>query len=299
MKKILLLLAFVAVSCSSEPIPVASDEQNPDTAKNGYNPGGTRIDPTKLAKVIIGPGASNERQWFFYPNGLLWQIRKPDGTIQQTFQYDASNRLIASIGVSGIPYYFTYDNQNRITSMGLQTNTQPVSFDNATNTYILGTDPIYHTEIVVNPDLLITSEKMYYQDIDNPDTPAILEGAYLGRVNGNMVYVSSGGDSYSTHTFDDKINPFKQALLPICRALGLYGFGDLNKKFANPNYNSINNLLSLSYDIGDPESSSYVYEFNTNQLPIKQTEYFYYLGVLEGTRVNILYYYQGDIILNP
>jgi hypothetical protein len=46
----------------------------------------------------------------------------------------------------------------------------------------------------------------------------------------------------------------------------------------------------------DPESAIFQYEYNSNDLPVKRTYYSYYFKTLEGSRVDALYYYQGDVI---
>ncbi len=64
-------------------------------------------------------------------------------------------------------------------------------------------------------------------------------------------------------------------------------------------YNSKNNVISKNpCSEGYPESNVYQYEYNSNNLPVKNTLSWYYGKVLEATTVYVLYYYQGDVIPN-
>lgn len=160
MKKLLpfLLVLFIGVSCSeSEDALISNPAAN--TASRP-KPVDTRLDPTKLARVIFYPQTANERIWFFYPNGLLRRITKHDGTLVQSFTYDGSSNLIKTVFISegwwsaSYTNTYTYNNSNHITSI----NGQTVQFNASENRYVIGNpDTPNHIDINLNSDLTFES----------------------------------------------------------------------------------------------------------------------------------------------
>jgi hypothetical protein len=114
--------------------------------------------------------------------------------------------------------------------------------------------------------------------------------------NKNIVGISEfKAEVYSRYTHDIKINPLRNATIAISRAF-VFNYKASNESWYNSFYNSYNNVISESYSYEDPESAIFQYEYNSNDLPVKRTYYSYYFNTLEGTRVDALYYYQGDVI---
>ena len=303
MKKIyaLLVIIFITFSCST------SDDFTSGGAslRQPVKPV-TRLDPTKLARVIFYPGTTYERVWFFYPDGLLKKITNPNGTILKDFIYDSHKNLITSHTYSSngnSTYIFTYDSSNHITSV----NGRAVTYNAVTNQYIFQYQPIFsndpecptcfdyadRTEITLNSDLLITDERTYYHSSDGDYSYG---GMFAGYSDNNMAYVSGWTDpSGPSYSHDSKINPLKPALIPVCRAMALAN-GSYSEKFAIGEYNSINNVIRNDYGVGDPESEEYIIEYNSNDLPFRTTHKSYYHQTLESIRISALYYYQGDVI---
>ena len=294
----LLLFILIAFSCSESDAILKTNNtiagKQPIKVINA-------LDPTKLAKIIYFPGTAYESQWFFYSNGLLKKITKQDGTVVQNFIYDANKNLtftshIGSAGNAAISYSFTYDNSNHITSC----NGQPVTYDAIANKYIYQYIPINdydypdNREIILTSDLLITSEVTNYIAIDGNYS---MGGMSAGYFNNNMSFVIGYSDpSGPSYQYDEKVNPLKLAMLPICRAMSITS-GSYTSRFATGEYNSVNNVVLNGYGPEDPEKEEYVYEYNSNNIPRSIQQKFYYLNVLESTRLFALYYYQGDVIL--
>lgn len=107
----------------------------------------------------------------------------------------------------------------------------------------------------------------------------------------------SPSSSFFTH--DNKTNPLKVALYPICKAYSVRCyFNNTNGLWRDSECNSQNNIIHQHYEFEDPERYNYVYEFNALNLPIKRTTLTYQFSTLESTAVTARYYYQGDIIPN-
>ncbi len=302
MKKLyaVLVLIFLLFSCSE------SDDfdQNENISRKPTKPINA-LDPTKLARVVFYPGTSYEKIWFFYPNGLIKKITTHNGTLLQNFLYDANKNLIQTNYSNSNSYTFTYDNNNHITSL----NGQNVLYDATSNQYIFQYPPIINNnpecpwcydyadrrEITLNEDLLIQNDITYYLSADGD---YFHRSVIAGYNNGNMSFSGNWNDpTWLAYAYDDKPNPFKLALLPVCRAMAItsencYG------RFAYGTVSSVNNVIRNIYDSQDPENEVISYEYNSNNLPVKQTTMFYSSGNLEYTGVSILYYYQGDVIPN-
>jgi hypothetical protein len=301
MKKItsFLILLFAFVSCSAPENESAAILALNDVASR---PGPVigRLDPTKLARVIYYPGTDHERTWFFYPNGLLRKIVTPDGTLIQDFFYDANKNLTAT-HFYGDPYFigdpysytFTYDISNHVTSAnGVQ-----ITYNSSNNTYSRGT-----TTITLNPDLLMTGESYSYYEEEEPGEPPVLYTAYgvsAGYSNSNHTYHWEYDSPSATHYLHDThVNPFRAALLPVSRVMGLLFFGNSHLKWMQGEHNSQNNIVKTYYESEDPESDRFEYVYNALDLPVTQTRKSYYFSTLENTTLNIKYYYQGEIIPN-
>jgi hypothetical protein len=233
---------------------------------------------------------------------LLKKIVQNNGTLIQSFVYDNHNNLIQTQFFGdpffiGNPYLYTfgYDGNNRINAI----NGNPITYNAATNSYLSGTSYIR----MLNSDYLLTSESYDYtfNDIDNNGNPITITetvaGLTAGYENQNLRGCREHSSPSGTHyQHDTKINPLKAGLLPICRALQLTSFNSAYGKWMKGEYNSLNNIIKRFYDAGDPESDRFEYIYNTNNLPISQTRKSYYFNTLETTSLDILYYYQGDVI---
>lgn len=280
MKKILsiILLVLISISCT-----------NPDTSSS--------IDPTKLALVIFYPNTTAEKHFFFYETGLLKEIKKPDGTVLEQFTYDANGNLetntLYTDGAVTMINTFTYDTDGHITSA----NGIPVNYDSAENTYIkniVSVDENYtHTYYLNTEQLLIRQE---YQ-MTSPDGSEASQGYVSHFLNGNLIGYYDGGASDGDYQYDTKANPFKAALLPVVRAIFITGSNVFPKiNWCMGEYSSDNNVASNGYDAEGPEDTIYEYEYNANNLPVNCNSNSYYLGNLEGSATQTLYYYQGDVI---
>jgi hypothetical protein len=279
-----ILLAFSIVSCTDNDDVVPTEELTPVEIN----------DPTKLAKVIFDPGSYAEEHWNFYTNGLLKEIKKKDGTVKANFVYDANNNLIStqqlnSDGTSKL-FTFTYDTNGFITS-------PDIHFDSSSNSYVIGDVNHYYSEYKLNSDKLLdshhTTQVEYENDIKYPFTHNMQTISYSNK---NIVGISVfNAEVYSGYSHDNKINPLRNATIAISRAF-VFNYKASNESWYNSFYNSYNNVISESYSYEDPESAIFQYEYNSNDLPVKRTCSYYYLNTLEGTRVDALYYYQGDVI---
>lgn len=276
------LIAPFLFACSSDDVPVNLAD----------------TDPTLLQKVIFNPGQPFERHWNFYGNGLLKEIKQADGTVIQSFSYDSNHNLIATAG-----HTFTYDGNNIITSV----DGYPVSYDAIGGKYIfdyeipVGEDPYdfpHRTEITVNPDFLLLSKKVFFTQSTGEEF--FYEAEKTLYENGNLVSAwHTDFDTEQHYEFDNKSNPLKQALLPICRAMALvdgmsiYG----NDPWINGMYSSNNNVSQLEYASEDPESAFFIYEYNGINLPVSQTQFPVYNSEPDGPAfVAVRFYYQGEIV---
>jgi YD repeat-containing protein len=294
MKKLFLLLflpalfcfasSLMLVSCSSDDVPV------------NY----TNNDPTLLKKVIFNDGQPYEKHWNFNADGLLKAITQADGTVIQTFTYDASHNLLSTAG-----HTFTYDSSNIITTV----DGYPVaySYDAAGGKYTFdysvpaGEDPAdfpHRTEIIVNQDLLLLRKRVFFTNAAGGEF--FYEPEKTFYQNGNLVRaLHTDAETEQNYEFDSKVNPLKAALLPVCRAMALvegksiYG----NDPWINGSYSSVNNVAHIAYALEDPESAFVAYEYNGINRPMTQTHYPVSNGEPDGPGVvTAHYYYQGDIV---
>lgn len=290
----ILSIALLFFSCSE------SDDFTPNNSNAAKQPIKIikALDPTKLAKVVFYPETNHERSWFFYPNGLLKKIVNHDGTLIQDFFYDA-NMNLTSTHFYGDPYFvgfpynytFSYDSSNHL----ILANSQIYTYNASNNTYSQN-----DKTITLNSSQLFTGESYLYLDYQEPDQPPVeytIYGVSASYNNNNLVFHSEYDSPSSTRYLHDNLNnPLRQALMPICKTMGLLFFGDQHMKWVNGMYSSQNNVIKRYYDVGDPESDRFEYVYNANNLPVSQTRKSYYFDSLETTTTDILYYYQGDVI---
>jgi hypothetical protein len=278
MKKIYAILGIILFAACSP-----SDDSAPQQA----------IDPMKLQKIILYPDAPNERQWNFYPNGLLKEVTDGDGNVLQTFVYTDNNLT------SGPNAAFTYDSANHITSV----NAMPVDYDAGQNTYTIHYpyviddpdeyDVLSGITVGLNTDGRIVSESQNFLYSGGAYTNPGMDAHYA---SGNMVNCYDGAAVMHSYSFDSKINPLKAAMLPICKAMALTSFGNLEGKWALGEFNSANNVTYDTFD-GGAESLGFSYTYNANNLPVTQHTQYYYNGEAEGGAIlTAQYYYQGDAI---
>jgi hypothetical protein len=274
--------------------------------------GGTTqtIDRTKLSRLIYYPGKSNEVHWHFNSKGLLEKKTKPDGTLIQSFEYSAQNNLISSTdyenGVAKTTDRYTYDAQNHITSFrGF-----PVTYDALENSYTLkygepDSENLenYKMEIELNSEGLFKRAKNFYS-VELGFIYTITSPIYGSTSDNNLSGFSDNGISGYSCLYDNKINPIKESVLAICKVAIFYidiyssehALGQLPKLWILPQCYSNNNVIRTTH-VGDFEPewvdnpTLYDYKFNDLNLPVSRTKSSY--GTSE---IEILYYYQGDII---
>lgn len=272
MKKFCLLLSFVviSISCSSDSSEVT-------------------LDPNLLQRVDFYPGTSFEKRWIFNPEGLLTDITKADGTLIEKFTYDTHNNVVQNVkyinGVPGGSDNITYDSGNFIT----QINTVVYNYSFTENKYFY-TIGFNDYSCSLNSEFLVTESHLVYDDtVDVYNTDSYC-GYTLGNMNSYSNY-SWSGDIYTHYEFDNRINPLKNALLPILRYKSL-----IDTEFFFDSLSSVNNITSQAYYSSDPESHTYDYIYNSLNLPQTQTRNDYYLGTYENSLISAKYYYQGDAL---
>lgn len=281
MKKIFTLgIVFMFFSCNS------------DDAVSTETPAILQPDPTKLQKVVFFPETTYQKELDFYENGLVKEIRTSSENAVQTFVYDSNNNLtnttITATGRAPISVNFTYDTQNRITSI----NGNSIHYDAVRNAYVTENIGGEFTEYYLNSIGLFNHEVNHYRDED------IIQqyGANANQTGNNTTSLSNDFEWFSNFSHDNKTNPLKAAFLPACKASGLIYFGDVWKKLLHSEYNSANNVVSVGYSIEDPETAQITYTYNSLNLPVTAIMEDFYHGQSEGTRVYIKYYYQGEQI---
>lgn len=266
---------FMLLSCSN-------DDPNQPTAELNL-----------LQRVDFFPGLSIERRWIFNSDGLLEEITKSDGTSVQEFTYDNNNRLINStiFNDSGTnqTYTFTYDNNDFVNSV----NGETVNYDAGLEAYYVGNLPQNYRLTKINSEKLLVYGKTAYQDFDDNGNPyEIIWDEIIVNYSNNNLMSYSPNDRCNSFTYDNEINPLRNAILPICRAFSFIE----NSRWVDGLYFSANNPLSQNYCSEDPESVVYHYTYNADNLPLTQTRDDYYLGVYENTISSAKYYYQGDVL---
>jgi len=259
---------------------------------------------TTLLQKVVFP-SNFDREWHFYDNGLVKEMAGSNGYISESFSYDENGNLTALTNhiQPAYSYSFTYDG-NIITSV----NGHPVAYgyDPAGGKYTFefdvpagesGVQYPYRTEIIVNPEMLPLSRTIFYLENGQPTSKILRSGAYQ---NGNQyLQVVNGPFNFE---FDAHPNPFKQALLPVCRPLAL---ADVDSDYIgdtfyhSPELTSINNVIELNYGPEWPESTTYTYTYNAAGYPTSQTSQYHSDGPTEiDPVVEMQIYYQGDVIPN-
>lgn len=273
MKKFCFIFSFVVISISC-----SNDSSNV-----------TAVDPNLLQRVDFYPGTSFEKRYIFNADGLLTEITKADGTLIEKFVYDADNNVTQNTkyenGLATENYLITYDSNNKITDI----NSNHYNYSTSDNRYYytIGFDD-YSCNL--NSEFLVTESHLVYDDtadVYNTDY-------YCGYALGNMTSYSNSSwtaDIYTNYEFDNRINPLKNALLPIFRFKSL-----IDTNFFYSSLSSVNNITSQAYYSIDPESHTYDYIYNSISLPQTQTRNDYSNGVFEGSLVSANYYYQGDVL---
>lgn len=289
----ILLFVFISmISCSS-------DETISDSNTNPY----------LLQKVIFYTGTPYEKHWNFNDQGLLTEVRKANGILEADYFYDSNNNLITSHY-----YYYHY-----LSGEVIQTNTfnfgytnnilssyngQPVTYNSNNNTYNLTLD-YSNSEInqLVENKIYLTEDGFFRYKTET-FIPFNIDYSYdfhirtLGNtfLNGNIIQVASEDVMFGLayYTFDNKPNPFKNALKPILKAdflkyteeiMPLYTIPYVSPMFASNN-NVISSFASDGYDNEIETPSVFTYTYNEMNYPKTMTSFV-------GT---IYYYYQGDTI---
>ncbi len=274
MKKFYITLCVIIVSISC-----TNDTQN-------------QPDPHLLQRVDFYPGTSFETRWLFNENGLLKQITKADGTVIQDFIYDAQERLSSSTiyeASANQTYNFTYDSNGFVTTV----NNQSLQYNTAGGFYYFGDLNGYFSKFKIDSEKLLTSSKTAY--IDEVELGQFEESIVyqidIYYLNNNITAYNIG-ESCDNSTYDNNINPLRNATLAICRAFSFV------PKSLWPYHHCIsaNNILTEKYCSEDPESEVYHYTYNTINLPKEQTRDNYYLGTYENTLFSAKYYYQGELL---
>lgn len=297
MKKItpLLLLFFFCFSCGDADkdwmIPSNNDASRP-------GPVVTRPIP-KLSKINLYPGQTNEKRLSFYPNGRLKSIANNLDQVYQQFFYDNRGNLTSITGSNAST--FTYDSHNLLTSC----NGQTVTYNAALNKYvyqypavILNNDEctgcydyLDRLEITLSNEKLFKSETEFYASSDADYVRYGLSAHYSGtNLLNAMDWLDPSGPHYH---YANTINPLKPAALALCRAMAIHA-GNISDRFIEPIYSSSNNLLSINYDMEDPESEQYETTYNQNNFPVSVTRKIYYFGTLEYTGLYAQYFYQSN-----
>ncbi|WP_284651457.1 hypothetical protein [Flavobacterium terrisoli] len=272
MKKFGLLLfsIFILISCN-----------NDDSAAEPGN--------GKLVRVDFMPGLNGETRWLFNSDELLTDIVKADGTPIEKFVYDAQGNLVQNItyntnGTINSTYNITYDSSGFVHQ--INSADYNYSYYDHKYFYVNGFNTL-ECELGSN-DLLKQAQNTYDDAVDQ----------YITNYNcnyntdGNLISYDFHGpfvDSWKTFTYDSHTNPIKHGVMAILKAKSIY-----DPWFFTDGTSSSNNIIAKTFD--DVENATYAYEFNSNGLPVTQTQSFYNMNVLQNTYVTAKYYYQGDVL---
>jgi len=281
-------LYFTAVIMMALLVPQLSNGQN---------------DPTKLARVV-----STYQIFNFYDNGLIKEIKRLDGTLEQSFVYDTNNNLTQRdyyINGTANSNTYGYDSNNRLNLIG----DIPLVYniDHNSLTYY---SPRYHD--VPTPDDeddFLTSIEWRLNNDGCPisrtdrlrsylynDWESYTYGCEFTAGNLNAMYVDDG----DRRTLWEHVlvqNPLKTAFQYVCRATPLFAsVNGLAGSFLSADFYSTFLVSNQRYYDEDPESDEFYYELNAIGLPVKQYRRFYYFGQYEMTRLEATFYYQGDAL---
>ena len=202
MKKFYFIFCFVviSISCSTESSSVS-------------------VNPNLLQRVDFYPGSIFEKRWLFNSDGLLTDITEADGTLIEKFIYDADNNVVQDtkfeVGSPTENYLITYDTSNRITVI----NGKHYNYNPTENRYYytIGFDDY---SCSLNSEFLVIESHLVYDDTIDVYNSDYYCGYTIGNMNSYNNY-SWNTDIYTHYEFDNKINPLKNALLPIFRLKSL------------------------------------------------------------------------------
>lgn len=278
MKKILFLfLVFSSfISCSD------SNEIN------------NSVDAPLLEKVIFNASSSslNQRIWNFNNNGLLNEITNGDGTVLYTFTYDSNERVsqFTMLNNSGTStnFSFTYNTDGSIATL----NNVALNYDNTLQAYYFGDLNASYNIFKLNSDGLLTYNKVGFVEIENGISYTFINS------EANITYDRSNlkGHSFHNGTFagfehDNKINPLRNATMSVFKAIAVTS---INESWLNSFAVSTNNVNRKNFPFEYFIHEEYVYEFNSDDLPISATLNFYENNTLDFSTLKTLYYYQGN-----
>ena len=273
MKKLFLILTAISLfSCSESQDTVSAN-------------------PNLLQKVVFFVGQSNEVHWYFNSNGLLSEIKSPDGTLLEKFDYDFNNNVIkdTKYGNGAGVYEITYNSNNLITSI----NGQNCSFDNSTRTYSFALDisPVGEGNgtCMVNDDKLAINSTF----VNSISHEFVTE---IGYQNGNMVaydYTVNNGPGSEHRMFNHGgiSNPLKDAALPVFRLKSL-----IDPSFFIEGISSVTMVENVTFGNANPYYFNYGFLIHDDGRPEQQDREIYNGSELEFFYTFAQYYYQGQIL---
>jgi YD repeat-containing protein len=252
-----------------------------------------------LESVVFNLGSSFfEKHYNFYENGLLKDIRKPDGTLLREFIYDDQQRVITCNTAFGT-VTFSYDNQDHITAI----NGEPLYFYQGSGSTpdMYSTDPditddnILFSYYKVNDDLTLMSKYTNY--MSDPEQMSVTGELYaVFNSEGNVQNLYDGNMGERTYRYLTIPNPMRAACMPASRVAYFLAGGStlFEDALLESQFMSTNLDVIQGYYLGeDPESVQHLFELNDAGLPTKRHDRPCYLGVPEGPyQLSVTYTYQ-------
>lgn len=279
MKKILFLflVSCLFISCSDDAL--TSDTTPP------------------LQKVIfnVSSSSSNQRHWNFNDSGLLYQITDGDQIVLQTFSYDSNGRVINSTlynpNGTHTDFSFAYNDDGSVYSL----NNVALNFDTTLGAYYFGDLNSNYRIFKLNPEGLLTYSKSGGVEIDETGTiPYTVSQASAGYADSNLKSMSfQNGTTFNGFEHDTHLNPLRNGTLAVFKAFAVTGYDD---QWLNSFAVSKNNVIRKDYPSEYYIHEEYVYDFNSEGMPVSATMNFYEMNHLDFTNTAILYYYQGDVL---
>ncbi len=260
--------------------------------------GGLHAQP--LVKMIHNPGSLSERHYNFSDDGILLNISNGSGNLIHEFFYDGDGRLtsmttISPTGTVTDTSTWTYDDNGVI----LAHNGEALTYDAAENKYFIETITPDYSSLVSWTMNEVGLLKYYYTYFEESDGAVMSDNFSLGYSEGNVVlrYTDSWGMSYwSSHDYVQVVNPLKQQLMPVLRALSLNNpISTSSPSMMYSFYLSEQMVVSNVPDDG-VEGAVYFYEVNSQNRPVKQHYQTYYLGEPDTNGISMYFYYLGDDI---
>lgn len=254
----------------------------------------TSLQTPLLEKVIFNTSSSlsNQRHWNFNEDGFLKEITTGEGTVLYTFTYDSTNRVVQAtlLNTNGTStnFNFTYNNDGSVATL----NTVPILYDNALQAYYFGDLDTDYRIFKLNADGLLTYSKTGFIEIENgisfPYTSSEAHVAYeANNLNGQNFH--NGTSAGFEH--DGNVNPLRNATLAVFKAMAVT---PNNEAWLNSYAVSTNNVNRKNYAFEYFIHEEYIYEFNSDNLPVSATLNFYSHNALDFSVLKTLYYYQGD-----